>query len=79
MEIIERNDDNIEFLRDTGIIKILYFNCDFDYIMTLKDKMTDITGDMDVSFSSSRYIEFNRKGVTKGVGLKRLADILLPA
>ena len=76
MEIIERNDDNIEFLRDTGIIKILYFNCDFDYIMTLKDKMTDLTGDMDVSFSSSRYIEFNRKGVTKGVGLKRLADIL---
>ena len=31
---------------------------------------------MDVSYSSNRYIEFNHKGVNKGAGLKKLADLL---
>ena len=31
---------------------------------------------MDVSFSSNRYMEFNRKGVSKGMGLHKLADLL---
>ncbi len=31
---------------------------------------------MDVSYSSNRYLEFNRKGVNKGNGLLRLAGLL---
>ena len=36
----------------------------------------DITGDLDVSYSSNRYIEFNHQGVNKGQGLKKLAELL---
>ena len=38
--------------------------------------MKDITGNMDVSFSSNRYIEFNSKGVTKGAALRFVAEML---
>jgi hydroxymethylpyrimidine pyrophosphatase-like HAD family hydrolase len=31
---------------------------------------------MDVSYSSNRYIEFNRRGVNKGAGLLNLAMLL---
>ena len=42
----------------------------------MNDDLKDITGDLDVSYSSNRYIEFNHQGVNKGQGLKKLADIL---
>ena len=35
-----------------------------------------MTADMDVSYSSNRYLEFNKKGVNKGTGLQHLASIL---
>ena len=35
-----------------------------------------VTGDCEVSYSSGRYLEFNKKGVSKGNGLRRLAAIL---
>ena len=43
---------------------------------SIEDDLKDITGDLDVSYSSNRYIEFNHQGVNKGQGLKKLADIL---
>ena len=41
-----------------------------------KRQLKDITGDVDVSFSSNRYIEFNHKGVNKGAGLRFIAHML---
>ena len=43
---------------------------------SIEDDLKDITGDLDVSYSSNRYIEFNHQGVNKGQGLKKLTDIL---
>ena len=68
--------DDIEFLRGKEIVKAIYMNTDYDYLKKIQAQITDLTGDMDVSFSSNRYMEFNRKGVSKGKGLHRLADLL---
>ena len=68
--------DDIEFLRGKEIVKAIYMNTDYDYLKKIQAQITDLTGDMDVSFSSNRYMEFNRKGVSKGKGLHKLADLL---
>ncbi len=69
-------DDNIDFLKDTEIVKCLYENTDNAYLRSIAAELTDITYNMDVSYSSNRYLEFNKEGVNKGAGLLRLADLL---
>lgn len=76
MPVVERFDQNLDFLKGQEIVKCLYVNTDFDYLKKIESEMEPMTGEMDVSFSSNRYIEFNRKGVNKGEGLKKLAEIL---
>lgn len=51
-------------------------NTDYDYLKKIEDDLKDITSDLDVSYSSNRYIEFNHKGVNKGQGLAKLASML---
>lgn len=68
--------DDIDFLKGKEIVKAIYMNTDYDYLKRIESEITDLTKDMDVSFSSNRYMEFNRKGVSKGTGLRRLCDIL---
>lgn len=68
--------DNIDFLKGQEIIKCIYMNTDYDYLKRIESEITDLTGNLDVSFSSNRYMEFNRKGVSKGNGLQRLCDLL---
>ena len=68
--------DDIDFLKEKEIIKAIYMNTDYDYLKRIESEITDLTKDMDVSFSSNRYMEFNRKGVSKGNGLHRLCDLL---
>jgi hydroxymethylpyrimidine pyrophosphatase-like HAD family hydrolase len=75
-EFTEIFTDYIDFLKDTEIVKCLYENTDHEYLRSIAAELTDITGDMDVSYSSNRYLEFNKKGVNKGAGLLRLADLL---
>lgn len=69
-------DSNIDFLKGQEIVKVLYTNTDFEYLQKIDQDLKDITFDMDVSYSSNRYIEFNQKGVNKGAGLKQLASLL---
>ena len=69
-------DDNIDFLKGKDIVKAIYMNTDYEYLKRIQAEITDLTKDMDVSFSSNRYMEFNRKGVSKGAGLQRLCDII---
>lgn len=70
-------EDSIDFLKDTPISKILYQNTDVPYLMSLEPQMQSIVaGECAVSYSSNRYMEFNKIGVDKGQGLKHLAQIL---
>ncbi len=76
MEIQEIFTEDIEFLRGQEIAKVLYTNTDRAYLNQIEKNLRDITGDIDVSYSSNRYIEFNHRGVNKGQGLIALAKLL---
>ena len=76
MEVQEIFDKNIDFLNEQEIVKCLYMNTDYSYLQRIAKDLADITKDIDVSYSANRYIEFNQKGVNKGEGLRRLAELL---
>ena len=77
MEAFEIFDQDLEFLKGQDIVKILYANPDFDYLQDIEVDLKALTDDVaTVSYSSNRYIEFNRLGVDKGSGLNLLADLL---
>lgn len=76
MEVTEIFDHDLEFLRGQDIVKCLYMNTDYSYLYKIAEDLKDITKDIDVSYSSNRYIEFNHQGVNKGAGLKALAELL---
>lgn len=76
MEVTEIFEDNIDFLKGQEIVKCLYMNTDYSYLNQIEEDLKDITQDIDVSYSSNRYIEFNHQGVNKGAGLKSLAHLL---
>lgn len=67
---------DIDFLKDASILKILYQRADMDYLHEVEKQVRHLSGDCDVSFSSGRYLEFNKKGVNKGSGMLWLADKL---
>lgn len=68
--------DSLDFLDRQDIVKILYENTNRSYLQNIERELKDLTQDIDVSYSSNRYIEFNHKGVNKGAGLMFLADLL---
>jgi len=77
VECIIMEENNMDFLKDEPIAKILYQNTDVPYLMSLEPLMKNIwEGECAVNYSSNRYMEFNKLGVDKGNGLKRLAKIL---
>ena len=69
-------EDNIDFLKGKDIVKFIYMNTDYSYLQRIAEEVKDLTQNMDVSYSSNRYMEVNRKGVSKGAGLQRLCDIV---
>lgn len=69
-------DDSLDFLRGTDIVKALYVNTDHEYLRGIEADYQDLASLMDISYSSNRFIEFNRKGVNKGAGLLSLARLL---
>lgn len=69
--------DDISFLKTHRIAKIIFQKRDMDYLYHVASQMTDLTdGKVEVSYSSSRYLEFNRLGVNKGQAAKWLANYL---
>lgn len=76
MEVVEFFEPNLSFLAGQEIVKVLYMNTDYNYLKKIEGDLKDVTGDLDVSYSANRYIEFNRKGVNKGAGLLSLARLL---
>lgn len=77
VECVIMDENSIDFLKDEPISKILYQNTDVPYLMSLEPQMKEIwEGHCAVSYSSNRYMEFNKIGIDKGAGLKHLADVL---
>ncbi len=76
MAVEEIFEKNIDFLKGQEIVKMLYANTDRAYLNRIDKDLREITGDMDISYSSNRYIEFNSRGVNKGQGLLSLAELL---
>jgi len=76
MAVEETFEKNLNFLKGQEIVKCLYTNTDRNYLQKIAEDLKDITGDVDVSYSANRYLEFNKIGVNKGAGLKKLAEIL---
>ncbi len=75
MEITVVDWQDLSLLKGQPIAKVLYTNTDRAYLNRIAEELADITGDLDVSYSSNRYLEFNPRGVNKGTGLMRLADL----
>ncbi|MBR0386038.1 MAG: HAD family phosphatase [Erysipelotrichaceae bacterium] len=76
MPIIEYFEDDIEQMRDSGIIKVLYMDPDMEKLKSLEPEMGELLKDVQVSYSSNRYMEFTTAGIRKATGLVHLAQIL---
>ena len=77
VECIIMEENTMDFLKDTPISKILYQNTDVPYLMSLEPGMKHIwENECSVSYSSNRYMEFNKIGIDKGQGLYKLAELL---
>lgn len=76
LDIIELEQPDLFDHRDEHFVKVLYGNTDIPYLENILEQMKSVSGDFDVSFSSSRYLESNKKGVNKGSGLKKLAKMM---
>ena len=73
LEIFEKD---LTFLKGQQIVKILYEYEDYAFLNSIEKDLADVTGACEVSYSSGRYLEFNKIGVSKGAGLLRLARLL---
>lgn len=78
MEITPLDGDDIEFLRDVPLAKILYVKPDgLPYLHQLANVMpSELLDGVDLTFSSGRYLEFVPAGVSKAAGLASLAALL---
>ncbi len=76
MNIKEIFDRDLENYRHDTFIKLLFADLDHKVLESYRDRMTELIDDVELSFSSNRYIEFNMKGIDKGRGLRALADYL---
>lgn len=69
--------EDLEFLRGKEeVCKLIVTNTDYDYLEKVHTDVRPFLDDITVSFSSNRYIEFMHRGVNKGAGLHKLADLL---
>ena len=69
--------DSIEFLRDVPISKILLTHEGLDFLEDLRARVPEeVSAGTSTTISSRRYLEFNPQGVSKGTGIKWLADYL---
>lgn len=75
--LTELEEPSIEFLRNTPIAKVIYQNVDVPYLRSFEDEMKPMTDDtVSLSYSSNRYMELNKIGVTKGNTMLALAESL---
>lgn len=69
--------DNIDFLKDEPIVKILFEKQNMQALRSIAEDMSSLLENrVSHSFSSNRYLELNPIGVDKGTALKQLVDYL---
>ena len=69
--------ENLDFIRGKEeVFKLIVTNTDYEYLQQIHAEIRPLLDDITVSFSSNRYIEFMHRGVNKGAGLWKLADLL---
>ncbi len=77
MQVEEINSKDLSFLKDIPIMKVLFENTDFNYLQSIDASLPlEIRDACDLSYSSARYFEFNKKGIHKGIGLQFLCQHL---
>ncbi len=65
------------FIQDLDIVKVMYQNLDIPYLQSLENKLSEfILNETTISYSSHRYMEFNKKGISKAVGIEKLLKIM---
>ncbi len=68
---------SIEFLSGMDIVKVMYQNLDIPYLKSLEKQLSQhILDNTSISYSSHRYMEFNRKGITKALGIQEIMNRL---
>ena len=73
------NELNINLIdKDEQIIRIIYSNQNMDYLKQIKKdfESLSINNELDIFFSSGRYMELNPKGMNKGFAIKWLSNYL---
>lgn len=76
ISFIEIEKDDFDMFKDQNLIKIVYLNLDYNYLKSLEPNIYKVAGDIDISYSANRYMEFNNKGINKGFGLRKLCELL---
>lgn len=76
MDVREFEGTDLDFLRDTNLVKILFVNTDEAYLNEMEKELSKLCPGLEVSYSSNRYLEFNKAGIHKGYGLHKLGEIL---
>lgn len=67
--------DNIDFLKDETILKVIIKNKDMNKLQAQEVDIAKITNyALEISYSSNMYMEINAKGVNKAVALKKVCD-----
>lgn len=72
----ETKEKNIDFLKEQNIVKCFVECHDTAYLKRMAQELKEMTTGIDITFSSDYGLEFNKEGVNKGEGLKKLAEIL---
>lgn len=76
-DYIELTEPSLDKLADEQWVKILFMDKDQDNLKSIYETIPQgIKDDTSVTYSSNRYMEFNKTGIDKGYGLLKLADIL---
>lgn len=76
MNIEEIFDKDLSNYRDDCFIKLLFADLDDNVLKRYIRDMESLIDDVEISFSSNRYLEFNCPGIDKGHGLKVLSNHL---
>ena len=67
--------DNIDFLKDETILKVIIKNKNMNLLQALEVDIARITNyDLEITYSSNMYMEINAKGVSKAVALRKVCD-----
>lgn len=68
---------DMSFLKEDKIAKILYQRADMDFLTNIVDNLPkELADDLNIGYSSNRYIEFNAPGIHKGYGIEWLCNYL---